>query len=264
MLNNGFKLLDLCQKYVNIVYMKEINTYLEKYGLSERESRVYIHLVKNIEDTILGISKSTNIPRASLYKIMEDLKDNHLVSKFRKNKTEFWVAENIKQLEQNLKAKEEALSHALPLLKNIAGSDFVNSESVRIFLGKEGMKVVFEDIITTLERQKEPFVYALSNEDLFQYLPRYFPEWISRRQKNKTFAKLILNSNHRYTQSGPHQEVRYLDQKYMVSGDMTIYGDKIAIFTVSENKITSLIIESLSIQNMILGMFKYMWDTIEQ
>ena len=243
--------------------MKEINMYLERYGLSERQSQVYIHLLKNIEDTILGVSKATSIPRASLYKVMETLREKHLVSTFKKNKTEFWVAESLKQLEQNLKMKQEALEHALPLLKDIAGSDFINSESVRIFLGKEGIKAVMEDIITTLEDNKEPFVYAIGNEDIFKYLPRYFPKWIERRQKNKTFAKLILNTNHRYTQSNQHQEVRYLDEKYMNSGDVTIYGDKIAIFTVSKNKITSLIIESLSIQNMILGLFRYMWDTIE-
>ncbi|MCB9809161.1 hypothetical protein H6776_02055 [Candidatus Nomurabacteria bacterium] len=244
--------------------MKEIYAYLEQYGLTKRQTLVYVHLIQNIEDTILGISKTTSIPRASLYKIMEGLKEKHLVSKFRKNKTEFWVAESLAQLEQDLQVKQQALQNALPLLKNLAGSGFFDTESVRIFLGKEGMKTVMEDIITTLEDQKEPFVYAISNEDIFKYLPRYFPKWVQRRQKNKTFAKLILNSSHRYTQTNEYQEVRYLDTKYMTSGDVTLYGDKIAIFSFSKTKITSLIIESISVQNIILGLFKYMWETLEQ
>src|SRR3989344_5313655 len=66
---------------------KEIIESLEEYGFTRNESQIYVFLLKQIEATAFEISKSTRIPRATVYVTLESLTKQGFVSQSRKNKT---------------------------------------------------------------------------------------------------------------------------------------------------------------------------------
>jgi hypothetical protein len=131
-----------------------------------------------------------------------------------------------------------------------------------MFTGKEGLKIVWEDIISCLEAEKPPFVYAISHTDLYSILPKYFPAWIERRRKSKVFAKLIVHHGHQHLRSDSGQEVRAMPEKYIFTGDLTIYGKKVAIFVFEKDRYESIIIDSPAFAQMIQGIFNYTWDNL--
>lgn len=242
--------------------MSNVNNLFKELGYDERESQVYTHLLKNLEDSVMGIAKATSIPRTTVYTILSKLKKDGLVSIFRKNKQQFWVAENPQNLKSVLEKKSFAFDQLLPLLKELSGKDR-NKSSVRLYTGKGGVQLVWEDIIETLERKQTPYVYGFSHIDLFKLLPKYFPEWLKRREKTKTFAKLILSENYQHLKSIPNvQEVREVSEKYVFSGDITIYGSKVAMFIFDQKEPEALIIDSPAFTEMMLGMFNFAWDML--
>lgn len=235
---------------------------LERYGLSERQSKVYLYLLEKLEDTVLGVAKATDIPRTTVYTILTNLKSQNLVSSFRKNKVQYWTPENVNQLKVNLEQKQEITNSLLPLLKELTSKAHNNDSSIRLFTGLEGIKIVWEDIISCLETEKPPFVYAVSHTDLYSILPKYFPAWVERRRKSKVFAKLIVHYGHQFLRSDAGQEVRVMPEKYIFTGDLTIYGKKVAIFVFEKNRYESIIIDSPAFTQMIQGIFNYTWDNL--
>ncbi len=235
---------------------------LEKYGLSERHAKVYMHLLEKMEDTVLSIAKSVNIPRTTVYTILNELKGQGLVSSFRKNKTQYWASESVQQFSLLLEQKKLLLGDLIPALQQVVRQSKEKDSSVRLFTGKEGLKVVWEDIISSLEDNKPPFVFAISHTDLYSVLPKYFPQWIERRRKSKVFAKLIVHNGHQHLRSDSGQEVRAMPEKYIFNGDLTIYGNKVALFIFEKEKYESIIIDSSVFTQMIQGLFNFAWDML--
>lgn len=252
----------MCPYFGQIKYMNQTLLLLEKYGLNERDARVYLHLLSKIEDTALGIARATNIPRTTVYTVLNDLKDKSLISTFKKNKTQFWTPESVNQLKAALDQKQELLKILIPSLSEIVNKTKQVESSIKFYTGKEGLKIVWEDIIGDLEEKKYPFVYAISHTDLYSVLPKYFPVWIERRRKSKVFAKLIVHYGHQHLRSDAGQEVRAMPEKYIFTGDLTIYGNKVAIFIFEKDRYESIIIDSPSFTQMIKGIFDFSWDNL--
>lgn len=243
--------------------MNNISQLLESYGLSERETKVYLYLLQKLEDTVLGVANATNIPRTTVYTILTNLKEQNLVSSFRKNKIQFWSPESINQLKANIERKGDIVNSLLPMLKDIVARSHNSDSSVRLFTGIEGLKVAWEDVISYSEEKKIPLICAISHNSLFQTLPKYFPAWLERRKKAKIFAKLIINKNDFiYTENS--QEVRYMDEKYLFPGEITIYGDKVAMFIFEKNRYEAIIIDSPTFTKMVQGIFNFTWDILGQ
>lgn len=242
--------------------MNNISQLLEGYGLSERESKVYLYLLQKLEDTVLGVANATNIPRTTVYTILTNLKEQNLVSSFRKNKIQFWSPESINQLQANIERKRDVVSSLLPMLKDIVAKSHNNDSSVRLFTGIEGMKVVWEDVIATIENEKVPTLSAMFHDKLFEVLPKYFPAWIERRRKINVYTRLIMNQGSKMLNSVAAKEVRTIPEKYLFSGDITIYGDKVAMFIFEKNCYEAIIIDSATFTQMVQGIFNYTWDML--
>jgi sugar-specific transcriptional regulator TrmB len=241
-----------------------MNQYIQlfkKLGYSDRHAKIYLHILAHYEDSVMGIAKATSIPRTTIYTILSELKSEGLVSAFRKNKQQFWVAENPQAIRTSLEQKVFAFEQLAPMLREISGQG-KKASSVRLFTGKEGVQAVWEDIIQTLETKQYPFVYAFSHQDLFTLFPKYFPRWLDRRRKTKTFAKLLLNEGYHQLTSDAGQEVRVVPKEYVFSGDITIYGNKVAMFIFDQKQPEALIIQSPLFTKMMQGLFDFAWDSV--
>jgi hypothetical protein len=84
-----------------------------------------------------------------------------------------------------------------------------------------------------------------------------------RRKKAKIFAKLIINKND-FIHTEDSQEVRYMDEKYLFPGEITIYGDKVAMFIFEKNHYEAIIIDSPTFTQMVQGIFNFTWDMLGQ
>ncbi|MEI6553766.1 MAG: helix-turn-helix domain-containing protein [bacterium] len=244
----------------------KIENILTKYGLTEQETTIYLSLLKHVEATAFQLAKETGIPRATTYRILDSLRAMKMVSVWKKNNISYFNAESPKRLLNLLDEKKELLNSILPEIMNLRKIDTL-TPTTKIFEGKEGLKIAWDDILDTAERKDLREIHAISGLDVLKYLPRYFPEWLKRREKLGVFSYVIARKTD--SASDPTlvknrlRETRILPTGAIGNGTIDIYGDKIAFFSLKDEQIYSIILESPSIAEFLRNFFISAWGLLE-
>jgi sugar-specific transcriptional regulator TrmB len=244
----------------------KIENILTKYGLTEHETLIYICLLKHVEATAFTLAKETHIPRATTYRILDSLKEMKMVSVWKKNNISYFSAESPNRLLKLLDEKKEMLNSILPEMMNLRQIDSL-TPATRIYEGKEGLKIVWDDILDTAEKQGLREIHAISGLDVLKYLPRYFPEWLKRREKLGVFSYVITKETNPSTDStlvkNRLRETRVMPMGLMGNGTIDIYGNKVAFFSLKDGQIYSIILESPSIAEFLRNFFISTWGLLK-
>lgn len=164
---------------------------LKKFGLSEKEAKVYLAGLELGDSLASDISLKSNLPRTLIYDILERLIDFGLISYSIKNNKKHFRTANPKELIRIIKEKEEAIKEALPQLEEIQKIDGVKRPKVEIYEGKDGMKTVMNDILRS--NVKEFLAYG-SSRSSFEIIPAFMEEWHKERIKRKVIMKILYNN----------------------------------------------------------------------
>lgn len=241
----------------------EIKQALEQYGFTKNEANIYIHLLKHIEATAFDIAKATDIPRSTVYITLESLKKGGFISQFKKNNVAYFTTESPNRLINSLRQKEEVIERIMPEIRALTAQN-IDAPVAKLYTGINGIKIGLEDILETLKNKKIKQIIATSQPDLLEYLPKYFPNWLKQREDLGVFTKLILPANASdYLKSNKLREVRYLDKKFPFTCSVTIYGDRIAFFSLEENEPYCLIVQSKAVNVMFTQFFLFSWEILE-
>jgi sugar-specific transcriptional regulator TrmB len=243
---------------------REIIHALELYGFTKNEADVYVFLLKRTEATAFDTARGTGIPRSTVYTILESLKSQGVVSQFRKNNVAYYTPESPNQLMLLLKKKEEIINDVMPQIRAIA-SRTVDTPITKLFVGLDGIKAGLEDILETLRNRKIKQICATSQPDLLAYLPKYFPNWLKSREDLSVLTKLILPSAARnYLKDNPLREVRFFPEQFPFTCSVTIYGDKMAFFSLEGDEPYCIMIESTSIVGIFTQFFAFSWESLKK
>lgn len=242
-----------------------IKNILTKYGFSEHEAIIYLTLLKHTETTAFVLAKQTTIARATVYRVLDSLKNQNVVSSWKKNNIAYFTAESPRRLVKILEEKTEMINSILPEIINMRGLDkFI--PSARIYEGKEGLKIVWDDILDTAEVKGFKEIHAISHLGILNYLPKYFPNWLNRREKLGVFSYLITTQTSELSnpslQSNHLRETRVLPSDSPIKGTIDIYGDKIAFFSLKDDQIYSIILESSAIAEVLRQFFVSTWQLL--
>lgn len=246
--------------------MSKLEANLKLFGLKDGEITIYLFLFSNKDLPAYKIASGTNIPRTTVYKHLESLEKQGLVSKWSKNSVKHFSAESPKRLEQLLDFKKEVLSDILPdLIGKFNNESFY--PAAKLYTGKEGVKYAFEHILETMVREKLKIVYAISEKKLTETLPKFFLDWRERKNKKTgAFTYMIVSEGtgvHKHYTSDAFRETREMPQKNLLEGSLNIIGKNVYFFSFKEEGIYSIVIESPIIAAMMTKLFLYIWDTLE-
>ena len=234
---------------------------LEEIGFTPKEVDVYLVMLGLKTATIFEIMSKAKVSRQSIYEILQKLLDKGLISYIVKNRKKQYHTVNpermldiIKEQETILKEKEVNLQALLPdLLKRYNKNK--EDTNFEIFLGKEGMKTITNDI---LKVGKNICVLA-GDGRLIDYLKYYLPQFIKKRVKLGLFSKVIYNESVR--EKGlevPLSEIRYASEKYSSPIMIAIYGNNVNLIIFSESPV-AIHIESKEIAKSFMNYFNLMW-----
>jgi hypothetical protein len=103
-------------------------------------------------------------------------------------------------------------------------------------------------------------------DKLFEVTPDYESEFSSRRIEEKVTTHVIYTKKEgpveNATDPAKYRIARYISpEKFPINADMTIYGNKIALFTY-RTKAVYIIIENEDIAELFKGLFKTVWATL--
>lgn len=246
--------------YVNIDIMTPEKT-LIKYGLNEKQAKVYLANLELGSSSVHKISKKANLARSTGYEILEQLLEKNLVSTFRKQNIKYYSAEEPSKIVDLASEKVDILKKSLPQLNALYGKSS-SRPSVRFYQGKGGMKLVLEEI---LKEAKELLCFA-SAEDLFSTLDEEMPDFVKRRINKKMPVRVILKDSAKAQErqrlaSQQLRQVKIVSKDYTYHGLIYVWGDKIAMFSFDKD-LVALIIDSHEMSNMQRAMFELIWNTL--
>ena len=232
----------------------EVDETLKELGLNEKEIKVYLATIQLSSSSVSRIASKSQIQRTTTYHVLKSLKEKGLVSFVTKDNRTFFEATNPQILINSLREKEKRLRSIIPHLNEIKGNS-INKPKLTLYEGKKGLISILEDI---LNDKKDFFCYA-SKDALLNILNYYFPNFVERRVKAKINARLILDG---HPIAKKLVDYRIVDKKFKTS--TFIYGDKVAILSLTEREPIGVIIENPEIAQTQRIVFDIMWDKAER
>ncbi|MBI2148863.1 hypothetical protein HYU23_04230 [Candidatus Woesearchaeota archaeon] len=237
--------------------MENLIENLQKFGLSEKEAKVYLACLELDDSLASEISLKSNLPRTLVYDILERLIIFGIVSYAVKNNRKYFRTASPKELTRILKEKEEAISVILPSLEKLQKNKGTKRPKVEVYEGIEGMKTVMNDILRSNTRE---FLAYGSSRSSFEIIPAFMIDWHKRRIKEKIFFRVLYNNTKEsrekvkiYSQTLNYAEYRLMPVELESPTAVLIYSNKV-VFTSWTKEPFAVMIEN---EEMNINQRKY-------
>lgn len=240
--------------------------YLKDIGLSDKEASVYLALLSFDKALVSDVAEKANIKRPTAYVILDTLAKKGLVSESNLGKKTYYIAEPPEKLglfvERQIHSLEEnkkSLDIIVPQLKGIQRGQG-EKPLVQFFDGKEGV----------LSSNDDTFSQKIDNEALYNiYSADLIAEFLDPKEKTKLRESRIskgIKSKAVYTSKDterPSDEtgdrVRIDQDKYPISTDISVYGDRVRIAILGK-KPSGISIRSKELAETLKSLIKYIFD----
>lgn len=245
---------------------------LQKFGLNEKEVKVYLAALELGYASAQNIAKKANINRATAYFIIEGLTKKGLMTEIEKDKKTYFAAEDPKSLGAVLdkKVKEaEEIQHVfkeiLPQLESIYNLS-LEKPKIRYYEGNDGILAMRSEFLH-LKTDKKEIVGFVCLDKLLAHSPQH-GEHTGRRIQKGVKSRVIYTRNSGVLESASDEkllrEARYVPQnKFPFSSDISIYGDRVSMIFLKE-KIGGVMIENGELADMMRAIFELAWEGAEK
>lgn len=249
-----------------------IQDILRALHFSDKESTIYLALIKIGSCTPAILSRKTGLNRTTIYDLLEILSRKGLVSNYKKGASTYFFAHNPRELaayferEKNeyvMKAEklEQGITSIIPELISLQNQSSTKPK-VQFFEGERGLREAYEDTLSSKGR-----ILAYTNvEEMFEALPNFFPEYFKRRAKSKIAidAVFVQNEKSRERAKRDNEELRRTkflpDPSLTFSPEVKIYNDKMLIASWKEKM--AIIIESKEFVDQQRIIFNLLWNSL--
>ncbi len=235
---------------------------LQKLGLLESESKVYIALL-NLGSTSTGkIARETELNRVSVYKALENLSKKGLVSHVIKANRKHFEAINPKVLENLIEEKKRQLDDIkkqIPTLEDIYKNSKKKVES-NIYEGIKGAKALWDNWLKELKKGDEWLILGVPKSA--EILGGYFKEFNKMRAKKGIHMRLIYNEDvtnlMEVRKKQPLTKVALMPREYITPASIEIVNNHVAI-VVYEPEIIIFVINSKEVAHSFKQYFELLW-----
>ncbi len=240
-------------------------------GLSEEQSAVYSALLDKGPLKAGAIASWTGIKRGLIYKVLDQLENMGLITEkggagtvavFSPNHPSR-LSEIMEQKEKSLALAKETVSFSLGALSSKFNL-LSGKPNVQFYEGKEGIKKVLEDTLTTT-KGTEICAYG-DIESILKYIPDINKSYSEQREKLGIKRKGFVIDTPKAREIIQNYHTEITDTKFIkyntleIETLMQIYENKISYITLKENSMIGIIIEDPFIYKMQKAIFDHLWE----
>ena len=234
-------------------------------GLSGEEAKVYLATLELGGTIVSAIARRAGVNRSTCYHTLDNLVEKGLVSSYQKGRVLHFTAEDPKRFMQIAEEKREKTKALIPELLAMM-STLAFKPKIRFYEGLEGIKSIFEDILTT----KDEVLGYTNLKGLGELFPDYFRQYCHKKVKNKIRTRYIAPA----TEEGVDMIDAYYPKKFdpnlleilMVNpkefnfqNEIAIYSNKVAITSLNPDELIGLIVESKTFADSMKSFFDLAW-----
>lgn len=239
----------------------KLKVILENCGLEEKEADVYLKSLELGQSSAYNLSKQLAFPRSTCYEILEKLREKGYISLFYKKGTKIYYPEDPRIIIEKSKVSFSLFEKSLPQFDALFKTAD-NKPSVRFLKGKEGIKIILEEI---LKEASEVLVF--SSEDYIKNLEEdYLANFLKRRLEKGIGIKSILRQSveaeqRKLVSQKELREVRIISKDNDFHSFFAIWQNKVAMFSFQKEMI-ALVIDDQDLVKTQKAMFWLIWDSV--
>jgi len=252
-----------------------LNTILQKIGLTEKDSEVYLACLELGTQPASVIAKKASLKRPTTYLILEALVKKGLVSEYIGSNVKFFTAvapeyllNFVEKKRREMTSHQRELEQLLPQFQSLT-NPYSLSPKVRYYDGIEGVERVMTDTFTATEpiRCFTNVDAWFSNESTKEYIKWYGKH---RTQDKKIQERAIaldtpvsrayLETDYPDVGSEQYTLFRWLPKDIQIfSNEINIYDNKLAIVCITKKEMLGVLIECEGIAQTQKSIFEMAW-----
>ena len=249
--------------------LPELKRVLESIGLHDKQIRVFgVLLESGAPMFVSAVARAAQLNRTTTYDILKELSAKGLASQVKKEgavRYQSIAAEllpaYVERRREALEESKKQLAHIIPQIK-LLHSKGKALPKVQFFEGEEGVKQAYED---TLENNQEKFLRDITGLDAaFNHLDN---KWITYYLEKRTrlgikcidivpegeWAHASKADDEKYI-----RETKFIPGKFDFASEVSIYDNKVGVFSYAKGNPVAVIIEDDTISHMMKQLFDFM------
>lgn len=254
---------------------KTISEFLFNLGLGQKEVRIYLVLLKHGSLTTLKLSRLTKLPRTSVYRLLERLKNIGVVEEVidqKKTKAKAVDIDRLKILLQQKELEVEQLKNLFPQVASFLSKyQMIHQEETKVlfYRGREGVRQMAWNVLS-LKDKFQGYTYRrfeeIVGEDFcrewgIEFLKRglfgrdvYSDEYLKSKKAIKTSVLEKLFAGKKCWQS------RYIPAKILnIDHQLDIYNDVVSFYNWHKGEIFGVEIYNEKIAKLQKQIFEIIW-----
>ena len=239
---------------------------LERIGMTEGETKVYLSLLELGSCSITSIIQKSGVSGSKAYEVLDRLAKKGLITTITRNNIKQFEASSPDRILKCLEEKQHTIEEEKQEIRQIIPQLILKQKEAqkseaKIFTGWEGLKTANQDIINTLKRGEEWLSMGLTEQP--ESWEIYFNKKQEERAKKGIIHKHLLNekykSLHKQRKHLPHTKFRFLPKDFEMPTSTEIYANKVLIFVISQASPMAIMIENQAVANSFKKYFNAMW-----
>ena len=243
---------------------------LQQLGLNEKQAKVYEILLNFGKAGIKDILQKTPYKRGDLYNILYSLQDKGLIAEKKGNNKKIFILENPNHLNEMIEAQERQLKENKEILETILPDFKINYNTVfdkpgvKYLEGINGFKKIYQDILKT---KKNLRIFSSPHDKTNTEMEKIIERNIDKQKQAGITTQVFVSNEYIKSKKQLEKlknqgiEARIIpDQSLAVPSQIVIYGDKVALTSLKNELITTLI-ENKNISQAWKMIFDYIWNT---
>lgn len=236
--------------------------FLQKLGLSERASVVYLALLQNGRMSVSDLSRTTGLYRTMVYEAIATLLGEELVAVSLQGKYKHYSALSPEKLEAKFLELSNQFDAEIAALTALQHSPQASRPIVSYVEGQKGIVGIHDDIVTTLKKGDVYYRYSSAKITGVEKRQNYLSKkYRLLRDAKQIERKVITNvANKAGKKVRLEREVKVIPAdfdlfEYDVS--QVIYGNKVAV--IDYNTDTAVVIEDATIAKFQAKIFELLF-----
>ena len=246
-----------------------INEYLKKLHLSDKEAETYLTLLELGESNVVPIAKNVGLPRTTVFYILDRLEEKHLIDINDSKTRRTYIARPLRTVITLLNYEKAELEESIDELKKnlpILDQQYKLSPfqpGVKFYKG-EDIRLIYEEMLQIDPKKDQIWYVAETAKIVDAFGDEYTENWIKRR-----IAKKIPSRSIRVKEAeiegintpfeGDIREYRYAPADFSCPAHILIYQDNVAIITTSQEAFGT-VITSKEYATTMRSWFEQLWN----
>ncbi len=242
---------------------------LKKIGLTEGEIKVYEALLELGECTKTALANSSGISPSNIYDVTNRLVEKGIISKVEKNGVAHFSPANprhildfLDQKEKEIEKEKDYVNQILPTLL-LKFSETKEKVNVEVFQGWNGMKTVFDDLLSECEKGDRCYAFGASKGESEKVADMFFLKHSKIRENKGIITNIVFNEELRKRKeritffiNAKNHIVRFMDQT--TPAEIMMYKNKTCIIILAKEPLV-IRVTSDEVMQSFLQYFDVMW-----